>query len=165
VQRWLAFPAVTAATGLHTAELVMAASWAAAPMGVAAVALAVLTVVKHLQVRRDGSAERAERSVLRVEGVALVGYGLLRAALESEWVLGGVTAGVATAFAVPLWILHRRGDHRPLVDGAMDERRPGHVGWAQKLIRAARSAIRWAIVFARTRGPPPPDPTTGGAAS
>jgi hypothetical protein len=174
VQRWLAFPAVTAATGLHTVELVTAASWAATPMAVAAVALAVLTVIKHVQARRNGAGERVERSVLRVEGVALIGYGLLRAAVEDQWVLAGVTAGVAIGFAVPLWIRHRRGagddvvdvdDHRPLVDGAMDERRPGPAGWAQKLSREVRSAVRWAVDLLRCRGPPRSGSTTGGAAS
>jgi hypothetical protein len=97
-----------------------------------------------------------------------------RAPPEGHRGAAGVKAGVAIGFAVPLWIRHRRGagddvvdvdDHRPLVDGAMDERRPGPAGWAQKLSREVRSAVRWAVDLLRCRGPPRSGSTTGGAAS
>jgi hypothetical protein len=109
VQRWVGFPAVIAATGMHTVELVMAASWAAVPMGVAAVALAVLMVIKHLEVRREGAGERVKRIAVYVGGTALIGYGLLRAVLENLWLLAGVTAGVTPVLTVLLAVLHRRG--------------------------------------------------------
>jgi hypothetical protein len=54
-------------------------------------------------------------------------------------------------------------DRRPLVAGALDERRPGPVGWAPNLGRAARSTIRWAVGVLRNRGPPRPGSASGGA--
>jgi hypothetical protein len=162
VLRWVAFPAVTVATGLHTIELVMAASWAAGPMGVVAVTLAVLTVVEHLRARREGAGGRGRRVTQYVEGAALLGYGLLRAVLEQMWALAAVTGGVAIAFTALLWVLQRArtsggagtdGDGGLLADGLAAKFEKQAHGVLIRQTRRHRVARRVAEVL-RIRGPP-----------
>jgi hypothetical protein len=164
VKRWVALPAVTTAIGMHTIELVLAASWAAVPMGVAAVALVLLTVIEHVQVRRKGAGHRVKRGSVYVEGAALIGYALLRAAAENLWWLAGPPAFVALALTPLLWVLHQ-----PLDEADVDERRPRPLRWVLSLGLVARSAVRRVVIDRRNRGPPQderpefPSDSSGGA--
>jgi hypothetical protein len=110
VQRWVAFPAVTAATALHAVELAMAGSWVAAlPMGVASVAFAVQAVVGHLPAGRDSIGVRVGRVGLYGDGLALIFYGAVRAGLEQQWWPAAAAVVGSMALGFLLWVLHRLG--------------------------------------------------------